>query len=528
MDRLDQALVERGLCESREKAKRAIMAGSVMVNGQVARKPSDPVAAQDELSITAPERFVSRGGYKLEHALTHFQLDVTGLTAVDFGASTGGFTDCLLQHGAAKVYAIDVGQAQLAWKLRRDRRVVVMEKTNARDITPARMPRPFTPADVAVIDCSFISLHKVLPPAVSILKPGGRIVALIKPQFEAGKTEVDKGEGVITDPAIHERVLNELEAFVREQPGLAWLGVTGSPPLGPAGNKEFNNIKRVGLIGNSEKVSCAAAVTAATRLIRAAGRQVYSDPETSRLARIRAEVCADAASLARQVDLLLVFGGDGTMLRVAREIAGSQTPMLGVNIGGLGFLTAVPSTELARALNHVWKSEFKFEARALLEAHGRGNGRVIRQAALNDLVISRGIASRLIELHVSVDGEPLTRYRCDGLIISSPTGSTAYSLAAGGAVVFPTAEVLQLTPICPHTLSNRSLVLPLNCTITVKVINPTPVTILSADGQVVSEMSAGDEIVIRRSRRTVRLMHLEDSSFFETLRVKLHWRGANL
>src|SRR5262249_7952647 len=154
-------------------------------------------------------------------------------------------------------------------------------------------------------------------------------------------------------------------------------------------------------------------------------------------------------------------------------------------------------------------------------------GKQVRQSALNDIVISRGAASRLIELHVSVDDQPVTRYRCDGLIVSSPTGSTAYSLAAGGAVVFPTADVMQLTPICPHTLSNRSLILPLASTISVKVVNPTPATFLSADGEVVTELSAGDEINIHRSRRTVRLMHLEGSSFFETLRVKLHWRGAN-
>jgi NAD+ kinase len=292
--------------------------------------------------------------------------------------------------------------------------------------------------------------------------------------------------------------------------------------------KLADKIKRVGLIGNSEKVSCAEAVNKAARLIRSAGRLVFSDADTARLARLRDKVCADAAALAREVDMLLVFGGDGTMLRVAREIAGSQTPILGINIGGLGFLTAVPSSGLPRALKHVWNGKFKFEPRALIEANVHCDGKIAQQSALNDFVISRGIASRLIELHVSVDGEPLTRYRCDGLIVSSPTGSTAYSLAAGGAVVFPTADVFQLTPICPHTLSNRSLILPLTANISVKVVNPKPSTVFSADGQLVTELSAGDEITIRRGRRAVRLMHLEDSSFFETLRVKLHWRGANL
>ena len=236
MIRLDQALVDRGLCESREKAKRAIMAGTVKINGQLARKPSDSIKPDDELALTEAEKFVSRGGHKLEHALEHFELAVTGLTAIDLGASTGGFTDCLLQRGAAKVFAVDVGQGQLAWKLRRDRRVVVMEKTNARNLKAESFP---TPADLVVIDCSFISLRKILPPAVALLRPSGNIVALIKPQFEAGKAEVDKGEGVITDPAIHERVLREIEEFVGGDAQVRWRGVTESPLLGPAGNKEF-------------------------------------------------------------------------------------------------------------------------------------------------------------------------------------------------------------------------------------------------------------------------------------------------
>lgn len=239
MRRLDQALVERGLCESREKAKRAIMAGQALINGQPAKKPSDFVKPDDQLSLTAPEKYVSRGGLKLEHALRHFQLDVTGQTAIDLGASTGGFTDCLLQAGARRVCAVDVGHGQLAWKLRRDARVVVMEKTNARHLTPAHFPATFVPADLAVIDCSFISLRKILPAAVALLRPSGRIVALIKPQFEAGKVEADKGAGVISNAAIHERILRELQEFVTAQNQLLWHGVTESPLLGPAGNKEF-------------------------------------------------------------------------------------------------------------------------------------------------------------------------------------------------------------------------------------------------------------------------------------------------
>jgi predicted rRNA methylase YqxC with S4 and FtsJ domains len=372
--RLDQALVERGLCDSREKAKRFILARQVRINGQSAKKPSDSIREADELTLEASDKFVSRGGHKLEHALEHFQIEVKDCVAIDIGASTGGFTDCLLQRGAQKVFAVDVGQGQLAWKLRQDSRVVVMEKTNARFLRPEQflaktevrkqnsegsemVPRgesdqirpnpsksnqikpnqtdldtqggngaqdavrsasrvlgyplqdvksggsqtrgpgesdlirlnptksnqkasqgvgskeqapggkesnlvkpsqsnltgkvagtgtdavsvrpPEPPADLVVADCSFISLTKILPAAIPLVKAGGKIVALIKPQFEAGKAEVDKGRGVITDTKIHERVLMELRDFVAAQAGVCWRGVVESPLLGPAGNKEF-------------------------------------------------------------------------------------------------------------------------------------------------------------------------------------------------------------------------------------------------------------------------------------------------
>lgn len=237
--RLDQALVERGFFTSREKAQRAILAGQVRIGDRVAQKPSDLIKPDDELMVTEPERYVSRGGYKLEHGLSHFQLDVHGITAIDLGASTGGFTDCLLQAGAARVFAVDVGRGQLAWKLRQDPRVVVMEKTNARSLTPRSFPQPFNGADLVVADCSFISLQRILPPAIALLRPSGTILALVKPQFEAGKAEADKGAGVIRDPAIHARVLRELKGFVIDNTSLRWRGETESPLLGPAGNKEF-------------------------------------------------------------------------------------------------------------------------------------------------------------------------------------------------------------------------------------------------------------------------------------------------
>ncbi|MDE3066362.1 MAG: NAD(+)/NADH kinase [Verrucomicrobiota bacterium] len=276
-----------------------------------------------------------------------------------------------------------------------------------------------------------------------------------------------------------------------------------------------DKIKRVGLIGNPEKAEGKAVLRRVVRLIERAGRRAVCD--------------ADAAALARRTDLLLVFGGDGTLLRVAREIAGAATPLLGVNIGSLGFLTAVPSSDLPRALRQVWNGEFKYEDRALLQVAGRAEGRAFDKTALNDVVVSRGAVSRLIGLDVSVDGESVTHYRCDGLIVSSPTGSTAYSLAAGGPAIYPTAEVVVVTPICPHALSNRPLVLPLDAVIRIQPAHPKlATTFLSVDGQSIAELGAGDAVTIRRSRRVVRLVHLAGDSFWITLRHKLHWRGASV
>jgi len=278
--------------------------------------------------------------------------------------------------------------------------------------------------------------------------------------------------------------------------------------------KPSDQIKRIGLIGNNDKAACADILRKVARLVTQAGRTPVTGSEV--------------AKLAREVDLLLVFGGDGTMLRAARETAGLGTPLLGVNIGGLGFLTGVSSDHLADALKKIWRGEFQFEPRALIEVSGQCQGRKIVATALNDIVVSRGAVSRLITLDVSVDGEIITRYRCDGLIVSSPTGSTAYSLAAGGAIVLPTAEVFTLTPICPHALSNRSIIMPLSSAIRIKASSPSPATILSADGQVVAELDSGDDVTIRRSRRAVRLVRLANSSFLEAMRRKLHWRGAYL
>lgn len=230
--RLDEAMVERGLAETRSRARALILARDVTVNGAVTDRAGLAVRAADEIALAAKPRFASRGGEKLDHALETFGIDAAGAVAVDFGASTGGFVDCLLQRGAARVYAVDVGYGQLAERVRLDPRVVVMDRTNARHLEslPER-------CGLAVIDVSFISLRLVLPAAARLMGPGGICVPLVKPQFEAGPRDLGKG-GVVRNPAVHRRVLAEA-CEAAGASGFGVLGLTASPLKGPAGNVEF-------------------------------------------------------------------------------------------------------------------------------------------------------------------------------------------------------------------------------------------------------------------------------------------------
>jgi len=233
--RADQLLVARGLAESRTRAQALILAGNVFVGEKRVAKAGDMLAEDAALTVKGRDHpWVSRGGIKLDHGLSHFGFDVAGAVGLDVGSSTGGFTDVLLSRGAARVYAVDVGTNQLAWKLRSDARVVVHEQTNARDLTPEIIPEA---VDIVVCDASFIGLAKVLDAALDLARPGARLVALVKPQFEAGREEVGKG-GVVRDPQVHERVCNEAAEWVASK-GWRVLGVEKSPITGPEGNVEF-------------------------------------------------------------------------------------------------------------------------------------------------------------------------------------------------------------------------------------------------------------------------------------------------
>ena len=233
--RADQLLVTRGLAESRTRAQALILAGNVFTGDRRVAKAGDLLAEDAELNVKGRDHpWVSRGGIKLDHGLTHFGFDVAGAVALDVGSSTGGFTDVLLSRGAAKVYAVDVGTNQLAWKLRSDSRVVVHEQTNARDLSTETIPDPI---DIVVCDASFIGLAKVLDRALDLAKPRANLVALVKPQFEAGREEVGKG-GVVRDEAVHRRVCEAATEWVHSK-GWTVLGVERSPITGPEGNVEF-------------------------------------------------------------------------------------------------------------------------------------------------------------------------------------------------------------------------------------------------------------------------------------------------
>ena len=235
LERVDVLLVEKGLCESREQAKRLILAGEVRIGDRVIDKPGQKLAEDSALEVREKPKFVGRGGIKLEGALEAFGIDPTGWVCIDVGASTGGFTDCLLQHGAAKVHAVDVGTNQLVWKLRNDPRVVVKEQFNARHMVPGDLGEKVR---LAVMDLSFISLTKVLPAVFSVLDDEGSVVCLIKPQFELDREDISKG-GIVRDPALHERAVEKIRRFVVEECRREWRGLIASPITGTDGNQEF-------------------------------------------------------------------------------------------------------------------------------------------------------------------------------------------------------------------------------------------------------------------------------------------------
>lgn len=288
-----------------------------------------------------------------------------------------------------------------------------------------------------------------------------------------------------------------------------------------------NKVKKIAIVAKAETSAAKRIVQQAIKLAKAAGLQPVTDESTASLAELKLPIRKDPIAISRFADLIMVIGGDGTMLHWARTTAGSGTPIFGVNVGGLGFLTASSWKDLPKAMNAVVAGKFSIESRTLLSAIGQSCREKFKLKAMNDFVISRGSIPRMIRLEVKVDGEVLTTYRCDGLVVSTSTGSTAYSLAAGGAIIAPEAKVISITPICPHTLSNRAVIINQQSTIEVRMLDTKREANLSADGWDCLELETKTPVIIRRNPQSVKLARLTDSSFFKTLRHKLQWMGSH-
>ena len=412
--RLDILVYEKGL------------AGLVYADNQKADKCGTSYDENVSLEVRGSVlSYVSRGGLKLEKAIKNFDLDLNGKIAMDIGASTGGFTDCMLQNGAKKVYSIDVGYGQLAWKLRTDERVVNLERTNMRKVTREQVPDDI---NFFSVDVSFISLRLILPVARELLSENAEAVCLIKPQFEAGREKVGK-KGVVRDPQVHIEVVRGIYDFVLQN-GFDVLNLDYSPIKGPEGNIEYLIHLR-----KSDEPKSYTEVTPE--------QLVASSHASSSIT-----YYFSLRQLLAHSDAAITVGGDGTIIHAAKYAAQTDTPLIGVNVGRLGFAADVETEEID-SLARLITGDYSVENRLLLDIEVIKDGVSRHYLAVNDAVVAHGQLSKIIDLTLSLDGEVISKYRADGLLFSTPTGSTAYSLSAGGPILSPQMRCILMTPVCP-------------------------------------------------------------------------------
>src|SRR5579864_6665022 len=549
--RLDRLLVERGLTPSREKAQALVLAGQVLVNEQKEEKCGARVGPDASIRLLVESaKYVSRGGVKLEGALEHFGVDVGGKVCLDIGASTGGFTDCLLQYGAARVFAVDAGRNQLDWKLRGDLRVVAREKTNARYLAFEQVGVLF---DVVTVDVSFISATLILPVLPPLLKPGAEVLVLVNPQFEVGRGQVERGESCVTSGCTRKRsprcrANSSRSAWRTSRPprascrasaaiaSISSMRFGGNPtriagrfdcpgrqkqPRAQTGSRM--RVKKIGITSKPLKAEVREIVPPLIEWLRERHVDVCIDEETA-AALGGHEVCLARDQIPAQVDLMVVLGGDGTLLATARALNGKPVPLLAVNLGGLGFLTVITIDELYPTLERVIAGDLRTERRVQIQAEIVHDGQVVAEyLALNDVVLNKGAIARVLDFDVWVDQSFISTYKADGLIVSTPTGSTAYSLAAGGPVVAPAVAAFIMTPICAHTLTNRPVVLPDSVTIEVAVKSQREPVYLTVDGQEGINLQSEDTVRIKRAASHVVLIQPPHKTYFEILRQKLKW-----
>ncbi len=523
--RLDQALVQRGLFPSRHQAQTAIMAGEVRVDGQVAAKPSDCVQQQHEITVAARSRYVGRGGIKLEGAIEHFGIICDEKTALDIGASTGGFTDCLLRKGSGKFLRSTSVMASWRGKFGTISRCHLGKNECAATFTEREVPDPI---EICVIDVSFISLTLILPNAFELLTPDGVILALIKPQFELAREEVGAA-GIVRSSRACTRKRSRRSLPLPETIG-ALSGRAGS--LQHRWDRRQPGIlhmspKTIGLIAHTGKPGAAELVSQLCSEFKRAGVGVRLETETAAL--VDLPDGQTVAQLGKEADLLVVLGGDGTILNVVARLDDTIKPIFGINIGSLGFLTCLNSSAYLEAVSSIVSGKFALSERVLLSVEiAKGTECVRETVALNDAVISRGEISRLIRLRTRVNGAPLTEFNADGLVVATPTGSTAYSLSAGGPILEPQSGVFVITPICPHVLTNRSVIVGDHSVIEVEGSEPDYPVFLTLDGRSPVPLEFGSIVTIRRSREVLPLAVLPELSFFGVVRQKLKWSGSTI
>ena len=541
--RLDVLLVERGLAESRQRAQAVIMSGQVYVREQKVDKAGTQVEENAPIEVRGQAlAYVSRGGLKLEKALKTFSgIRLKGVHAIDAGASTGGFTDCMLQNGAEKVYAVDVGYGQLAWSLRSDPRVVCMERTNVRYLTAEQIPEPL---DFGTVDVSFISLKLILPALRGILKPDGQVVCLVKPQFEAGREKVGK-KGVVRDPAVHLEVLRQFfckgnDLFTRSgtrgqhrifgtpvcRGGRALERRPFSSGRGIARGIGGNRAMKVVLSPNPYRDRGLRAAQAAEKILRNVGVETAMCLpfllEGSNLEFPKHIQFKDTQEELKNADMLVCFGGDGTILHAAKDANAHKVPILGVNLGSVGFMAELEQSELSM-LSKLAAGKYTIESRMMLDVAVRRDGKVLfNDIALNDAALTKGAVARVVDLEVYGDKVMIANFSADGVIVSTPTGSTAYSMSAGGPIVEPTAENMIVTPICPHALSARSIVLGRERTVSIKMGKQSRKTAyLSVDGGKAFRLGSGDVVELKMSSSKTRLVRVTGRSFYDILSQKL-------
>ena len=491
------------------------------------------IAADTSLAVTEPEPYVSRGGHKLAAALDAFEIDPAGRIALDVGASTGGFTDVLLQRGATRVYALDVGRGQLAESLRRDPRVVSMERTNARDADRGHAPG----ADRHRDDRRLVHLARPCP------RPGGRDAGARAGDRRPGQAAVRGRPGPHRprrrarpgDPPRGPRARRRSSA---RRHGLGTRAVIASPILGPEGNREFLVHLGVGpdCAEIGERIASGDRAMTVTRIGFAYNPTIEAAVELSARAAGWCQMrdidhwqaqSGDLEVLVRELpttDALVVLGGDGTFLRAVRAVAEVDVPILGINLGKVGFLSKAEAGELEAVLAKIAEGGFTIDERMALEGRILRDGKPIdeaRHVALNDIVVARGSLARVCRLDVAIDDTHLATFIADGLVVASPTGSTGYSFSAGGPILDPVSRNLVVTPIAAYLSAIRSVVVSPQQVVRCTVVDAYE-ALVSVDGREDIPVAVGDVVEVHAVERPIRLIEPEGAQpFWDLLRHKV-------